>query len=134
MTISRRHVLPMERRSSMAKKRSNKPATTDGGALPLALVVDAHYLHGIALAVRRHIQTALIPSVLETVTAAAEHGEMECFFVPDIRNLTVEVCCEALEPELERRGFETKIARHEFQRLGMKEVKTVLAVGWRTPR
>lgn len=115
----------------MAKRKSSKPAAAEAEILPPAVVIDAALLHGIALGVRRHIQVSTIGSLLEVMKHQAERGQMDCLFVPEVRGLDPLTCCEALQPELHRRGLRTEIVRHTIPRLGLVEEKTALVVSWR---
>lgn len=116
----------------MAKRKTSKPAE-NAELLRPAVVVDATLLHGIALSVRQHIQDSVLPGLLDVMKKEAERGEMECLFVPDVKGLSFRTCCEALQPEIHRRGMRSRIVEHEIQRLGMVETKTALAVSWREP-
>lgn len=121
----------------MARRKSSKPAARSACSpevLPPAVVIDAPYLHGIALSVRRHVQTAVISTLLEIMMKEAARGQMECLFIPEVRGLDPATRCEALQPELHRRGLCTQVINHEIQRLGMRETKTALAVSWRNLR
>lgn len=111
----------------MAKRKTSKSAEV----LRPAVVVDATLLQGIAMTVRRHIEQAVLPGLLDIMKLEAERGEMECLFVPDVKGLSPLTCCEALRPELHRRGMRSKIVEHDIPRLGMVQTKTALAVSWR---
>lgn len=117
----------------MAKRKTSKPGASfaEAEVLRPALRVDANYLHGIALSVRSHIQQSVIGGLLEIMQREASRGQMECLFIPEVRGLDPVTCCEALQPELHRRGLCTEIVRHTIPRLGMTNEKTALVVSWR---
>ncbi|MBK8037719.1 MAG: hypothetical protein IPK22_11375 [Verrucomicrobiaceae bacterium] len=98
--------------------------------------VDAVYLHGIAMATRRTIAEAVLPSLLYDMHGFAQRGAMDMLLVPEktVADVKMHDFLEALQPDLSRLGFTSEIIRHEIQRLGMSETKTSLAISWRTPR
>lgn len=117
----------------MARHKTSKPgaAFEEAEVLRPAVVVDAKLLHRIALNVRQHIQASVLPGILELMRKEAERGQMEALIIPEVKGLNMVTCCEALQPELQRRGLRTKIVDHEIPRLGMTETKTALVVSWR---
>lgn len=117
----------------MAKRKTSKPGASfaEAEVLRPAVVVDATLLHGIALSVRQHIQVSVLPGLLDVMRQEAERGQMDALFIPEVKNLSALTCCEALQPELHRRGMRTEIVSQDIPRLGMVERKTALVVSWR---
>lgn len=126
----------------MAKRATHKPASSpppppaDDGRFHLVPVVDAVYLHGIAMTMRRGIADAVLPSILHDMHDFAQRGALEMLLLPDnpAGDIKVTDFLEALQPDLTRLGFTSEIIRHEIPRLGLTETKTALAISWRTPR
>lgn len=98
----------------------------------LAVRIDAAHLRVVALATRAAVAEVALPKVLQTLKKQAAQGSMEALVKMDrMEAWRAAITLEALEPELNRRGFLTRQTMHKEQSHYSESEIPALAVSWR---